>query len=133
MNINMSKRILMSVLMLLIVIGLPAQEKIKIEGVVYNAMSKKPMPDVQVSSMQASKSAMTDENGAFSIEVNTVRAVLLVRSFGFLDQEIIPGKRTNVKVFLLPESSYLEGGSYNLLGETHTINKRQGTVVSSVT
>ena len=69
MNINMSKRILMSVLMLLIVIGLPAQEKIKIEGVVYNAMSKKPMPDVQVSSVQASKSAMTDENGAFSLSL----------------------------------------------------------------
>lgn len=130
MNINMSKRILMSVLMLLIVIGLPAQEKIKIEGVVYNAMSKKPMPDVQVSSLQASKSAMTDENGAFSIEVTSARAVLLVRSFGFLDQEIIPGKRTRVKVFLLPENSYLEGGTYHSLGEEYSTVKRQGTAVS---
>lgn len=120
----------MSILMLCLAFSLAAQEKIKIEGVVYNAMSRKPLPNVQVSSVHAPKSAVTDAEGYFSIEVSSKRSILLVSTFGFISQEVVPGKRSRVEVGLLPENAYLEGADYQLMGVQQAIKGRQGTVVS---
>ena len=48
MNNQINKRIWMTVLMVFIVFALAAQDKVKIEGVVYDAMNKKPLSNVQI-------------------------------------------------------------------------------------
>lgn len=120
----------MSILMVFIVFSLAAQEKIKVEGVVYHALSKKPLPNVQVSSLQSAKSVMTDENGVFSIEVNNKKSILVVKNFGYITQEIIPGKRSRVEVYLLPENTYLEGDGYRVMGIYHPLKGSRGTAVT---
>lgn len=130
MNNHIIKRMGMSILMMFVVVGLAAQENIKVEGAVYHALSKKPLPNVQVSSLQSVKSVVTDENGKFCIEVRNKRSILLIRSFGYITQEIVPGKRTSVSVYLLPENTYLEGDGYQSMGVYHALKGARGTAVT---
>lgn len=122
----------MTVLLMFFAFALAAQESIKIEGTVYDARSRKPMADVVITSPQSvqSRSVQTDENGRFTIEVKNRRSILTVQNLGYITQEIVPGRKNEVSVYLLPEDTYLEGDGYRSMGVYHPLKGQRGTAVS---
>lgn len=81
------------------------QEKIVVTGKVYHAVTKAPLAQVRVSGSTLKKSAITDQEGAFQIEVQDQQVELIFELRGFMQKHLFLGKRKHVDVYLLPENT----------------------------
>ncbi|RYZ18641.1 MAG: SusC/RagA family TonB-linked outer membrane protein, partial [Sphingobacteriales bacterium] len=94
--------------LLLLSIGLYAQQPGKtIAGQVVDETDK-PLPGVTVKVKGTSVATSTDENGKYAIKVNTVQDILTFSMLGMTVQEIPVGAKTALDVKLLPDSRALE-------------------------
>lgn len=57
------------------------------KGKVLNASNKLPINEVQISSVDAASTVLTNEKGEFSIQVSDPRAILLFKGIGYLEKE----------------------------------------------
>ncbi len=94
-----------TLLFLFLVTVVSGQEKIVVTGKVYHSVSKTPLAQVRVAGSNLNKSAITDEEGAFQIEVADAHVVLTFELRGFMQKQLFLGKRTQLEVYLLPENT----------------------------
>ncbi|MGK2864617.1 MAG: SusC/RagA family TonB-linked outer membrane protein [Chitinophagaceae bacterium] len=126
-----NKRLLMvSLLVLFSNAILLAQVSRTITGVV-NDNSGRPVPSATVSVKGTTQSVMTDENGRYSITVNSNRAVLVISSASFTPRELAVGNSTVLDASLEVAEGELTGVVVTSLG----ISKKQkalGYAVSTI-
>lgn len=94
----MNKKIFYAILCLLF--GVNAMAQSRISGTVKNGKDGSPMPQVSVSVKGSTTGAVTDEKGAFSIQVPGKDAVLVFAYTGFASQEVRVGSQSALTVFL---------------------------------
>lgn len=84
----------------------PRSEK-ELSGKVTDAVTKEPLPGVNVVIKGTATGAITDASGKFSIQTATENAVLVVSFVGYLSQEITPGNQTTLNIALQPDVKVL--------------------------
>lgn len=109
---SINKWIAASLFFIMLALDASAQELITVKGTVYSADAKKTLPDVQIYSMHAKRTVISDSTGAFSIQVNDRYAQLRFTLPGYQVEEIPLNGRTEVKIFLLPEKSFMYSSQY---------------------
>ncbi len=85
--------------MLLCLLTLPAQDLLKVSGVIKEATSNKPLQSALVSI--AGESSSTDENGVFEINVVDLNEFLVVQLPGFSTRIIKLNGKTTVTIFMV--------------------------------
>jgi len=99
-----------------------------IKGVVYNGISKLPLAGAQIHTIDEKYSAMTDENGFFSIKLPITKKVLLVSAPDFENKEVPIFKGdTKKEITLFPKAF----GSFYDEGLTIFGMKRNTAIVNS--
>ena len=128
--INMKKCICLWILLLGVAIGVSAQNSVVVKGKVLNASNKLPINEVQISSVDAASTVLTNEKGEFSIQVSDPRAILLFKGIGYLEKEEALMGRTTLNVYLLPENTVMYSDDYEgIYGKMKTRN-RIGTALA---
>lgn len=127
---NINKYLLMSILMIFTAMSVNAQEKYDITGTVYNAVTRKPLPNAQVSSRDARKGAITDSTGRFKLSLEKKNARVLVRSNGYFAQEIVLNKQQSLTVYLLPRQMTMQAEGYTSIDGRHETRYKSGTAVT---
>lgn len=107
---------------------LSAQEKVTVEGRVYNSLTRLPLTNIQVSSPQSTKSIMTDANGYFKIKLLSLKAVIIFKGYGFVAKETFLNNRKSINIYLMPDKQYMEGGAYKLNGVEKSLNEISGNI-----
>lgn len=110
---TINKWITASLFFILLTLGASAQELITVKGTVYSAYSKKALPDVQVYSMSAKRTVISDSKGEFSLQVTDPYARIRFTVPGYQVEEIPLNGRTEIKIFLLPENSFMYSKHYS--------------------
>lgn len=129
-RMKMKKYICLWILLLGTITGLSAQESVVVKGKVLNAGNKQPVSEVQISSLNAAATVLTNDKGEFSIQVTDPKALLLFKSSGYLENEVALLGRTALTVYLLPENSAMYSDDYEgIYGKMKTRN-RIGTALS---
>lgn len=100
------KFILSSLIVLLCVAGVQAQNKIHLKGIVKDEKGN-PAANVSVTVKGSTVGVATDANGAFSIDVPSQKSVLLISSTGYQPQETVVGNKTNFVIDLAVSTSLL--------------------------
>ena len=95
------KYIGINVLLLLFAIVMQAQEVVTVTGTVYRADTKKPLESVQVSSPEAAKSVITDEEGNFKLKVKSLQTKIQVTASGYFTQEVLLAGRNELRIYIL--------------------------------
>lgn len=101
-----------SILCLLMVQHLSAQEKVKVTGTVWDAVTRLPLEEVRVYSAHAKQTSVTDSTGKFVIEVDDPQAWLRIQAQGYTDHEMALYGRTNLNIYLQPENSFMYHSAY---------------------
>ncbi|MBD9179393.1 MAG: SusC/RagA family protein, partial [Odoribacter splanchnicus] len=101
-----------SLFFILFALNASAQELITVKGTVYSADAKKILPNVQIYSMHAKRTVISDSTGAFTIQLDDRNARLRFTFPGYQVEEIPLNGRTEVKIFLLPEKSFMYSSQY---------------------
>lgn len=101
-----------SMLFLLIALNASADNLITIKGTVYSADNKKALSGVQIYSINAKKTVVSDSVGGFTIQLNDRNARLRFTASGYYQEEVALNKRIELKVFLLPENSFMYNKTY---------------------
>jgi TonB-linked SusC/RagA family outer membrane protein len=100
------KKMLFSIVALLVSVGVFAQQKLHVTGIV-NDEKGSPAVNASVTVKGTKMGVTTDVSGAFSIDVPTAKSVLAISSTGFESQEIVVGNKTNFNVGLKTSTSQL--------------------------
>lgn len=79
--------------------SLTKQEDIVITGKIYDE-SNLPLPGALISEKGKNTTAVTDLNGFFTIKVSGPQAVLVIKSLGFIQKEIVIGKQKTINISL---------------------------------
>ncbi len=105
--IKMIKHSVIGILLLLITAGVSAQEAVIVKGKVYRADTKAPVSNASVLSVNAPKSAITAEDGSFTIQVNDKNAALIVEHNAYFKIKTALAGRTELNIYLLPTNSVM--------------------------
>ena len=124
------KYIGINVLLLLFAIVMQAQEVVTVTGTVYRADTKKPLESVQVSSPEAAKSVITDEEGNFKLKVKSLQTKIQVTASGYFTQEVLLAGRNELRIYILPETDFMTTDSWQTLEGNRKMNEKVGTAVS---
>lgn len=127
---SMIKYISLAILLLYFTAGMSAQSLITVKGKVLDAASKLPLENVQVSSLSAKSTALTNDKGEFNIEVSDPKGILEIKSVGYFSHELALLGRTNLTVYLLPERSVMYSDDYEGIYGNMKTRKKLGTVAS---
>jgi hypothetical protein len=100
------KKMLFSIVALLVSVGVFAQQKLHVTGIV-NDEKGSPAVNASVTVKGTKMGVTTDVSGAFSIDVPNAKSVLAISSTGFESQEIVVGNKTNFNVGLKTSTSQL--------------------------
>lgn len=124
---KLTKQIVIGICLLLGTFNLSAQEGIKLHGRVFNAANRQPLVNAQVSSLDATKSVLTNAEGEFTLEVNNKNAFLIVRADGFLQTEVLPVAGDKTNIYLLPENTYMHAYGYTDMNGFNISSNKTGT------
>lgn len=127
---NINKHILMSILMIFAAMSVSAQETYNITGTVYNAVTKKPLSNVQVSSPDAKKSSITDSTGSFKLTLQKKNARISIINSDYFVQEIVLKKQQVLKVYLLPRNMTMQAEGYTSIDGRYETPYKAGTAVT---
>lgn len=128
--INITKYIYTGLLLLLLSSAVSAQELITIKGKILSADKKQPIANAQVSSMDAKGSSYTEADGTFTIKVFIPNAVLTVKAANYFENEIALLKRTEVNIYLLPSTGFMNTDAYQTSEGRRKMMQKTGTAVS---
>ena len=103
---NLFKKILFFLLMFMVSIGVNAQEKIHVTGLVKDDKGA-PSANSTVLVKGTKTGVTTDTNGTFSIDVPNKKSVLVISNAGYQSQEVLVGNNTNFNVDLVVAISQL--------------------------
>lgn len=95
-------RLIYTLLFLLSVLTLSAQDTLTIRGTVRDARTRAGLPHVTVSSPGLTASVQTGDQGEFSIRVSHPKALLKFQVKGYFSQEQYLNGRTSPEVYLMP-------------------------------
>jgi len=101
------KKILLSFFIILLSIGVHAQNKIHVTGIVKDEQGN-PTANASVTLKGSKLGATTDVNGAFSIDVPNQKSVLRISYLGYKTQEVEVGNKTNFNIDLAVSNSQLD-------------------------
>ena len=105
-NDEKMKKVYLILILLLSTVFLAAQTTV--EGTVYSADTHETLPGVTVMVKGTAQGTTTDLDGKFSLEV-APDAVLVFSYVGYKKQEVTPGGKTSLEVFLEVDTKLLEG------------------------
>lgn len=108
----MTKYICTGITLLLVSVAVSAQELITINGKVLSADKKLPLANVQVMSKDAKKTAYTEADGTFTLQVEKANAMLTVKAEKYFDNETALQNRTQVNIYLLPTNEVMYSDEY---------------------
>ena len=106
------------------------QELVVVKGVVRSAGNKEPIADVQVSSTQAKSLALTDEKGAFTIELSSDEAILEVKKQGYNTIQYPLFKRKEVTIYLELSGGVRSSLTYHNAEGTALLENRTGVATA---
>lgn len=91
--------------------GTQDKSKIEVKGIVVDAHTKKPINAVRISALNVETSAVTDENGNFSIRINSLTDVLNIEAFDYGTLEVPVKGRNYIAVEMYPDqfTNYFQG------------------------
>lgn len=91
--------------------GTPDKSKIEVKGIVVDAHTKKPINAVRISALNVETSAVTDENGNFSIRINSLTDVLNIEAFDYGTLEVPVKGRNYIAIEMYPDqfTNYFQG------------------------
>jgi len=101
------KKILLSFFIILLSIGVHAQNKIHVTGIVKDEQGN-PTANASVTLKGTKLGATTNANGAFSIDVPNQKSVLRISYLGYKTQEVEVGNKTNFNIDLAVSNSQLD-------------------------
>ena len=122
-----NKCVYIGIWLMLVSIGLQAQEKLTVKGWVYGAEKRQPLQGVQLYSQDAKGSSVTDSLGQFSIEVSDPDAWLRVQVDGYVQKNIALNGRKEVKIYLMPESSFMYTPTYQSPDGKKNMEEKNGS------
>ncbi len=79
-----------------------------VSGVITSSDDGQPLPGVNIQVKGTDKGALTDLNGAYTIEAGSPEAVLVFSFVGFANQEIVVGNQSTINVTLEVEAQGIE-------------------------
>lgn len=123
-----NKCVYIGIWLMLVSIGLQAQEQLTVKGRVYSAENREPLSGVQVYSQDAKGSSVTDSLGQFTIVVGDPDAWLRVQVDGYIQKAVALNGRKEVKVFLMPENTLLYNPTYTTPDGVREIGEKNGNV-----
>ena len=100
------RKILFTFLILLTSIGMQAQNKIHVTGLVKDEKGS-PSPNSSITIKGTKTGVTTDANGAFAIDVPNLNSVLVISYAGYQTQEVTVGSKTNFNFDLVVSASQL--------------------------
>jgi len=100
------KKIFFAAFALLLSVGVQAQQKVHVTGVV-NDEKGNPAVNASVIVRGSKTGVTTDASGAFAIDVPNQKSVLTISSTGFEPQEMVVGNKTNFNLSLKVSTSQL--------------------------
>jgi TonB-linked SusC/RagA family outer membrane protein len=100
------KKFLFGAFALLLSVGVQAQQKLHVTGVV-NDEKGNPAVNASVIVRGSKTGVTTDASGAFAIDVPNQKSVLTISSTGFEPQEMVVGNKTNLNLSLKVSTSQL--------------------------
>ncbi|CAN5150246.1 TonB-dependent receptor [soil metagenome] len=100
------KQTLLATLIMLLGIGVQAQQKVHVTGTV-NDDKGNPAANASVSVRGSKTGTTTDASGAFAIDVPSSKSVIVITNTGFESQEFAVGTKTNFNVSLKISTSNL--------------------------
>jgi TonB-linked SusC/RagA family outer membrane protein len=91
--------------LLLVLTGLsaPSFAQITVNGTVTDAVSKQTMPGVNVSIKGTTIGTVTDADGIYTLQVQSVDNILVIHSLGYKTEEITVGNQKNIDVSLIQD------------------------------
>lgn len=92
--------------------GVAEPEKTTVTGRVYNAWTKQPLANVQITSQQSARGVFTDSLGQFKLQVSGKTAIIQIQNVGFFTQEIALDGRDRLTVYLLPAAQFMRTDNY---------------------
>lgn len=98
------EKIILSTFIFLLTFHLKAQT---VKGYIYNASSKTPLQNVAVIDQDSGKSAISDENGFFSLEAESYPVNLQFKLLGFKEKSLKVTTNGTIEVFLEEDISML--------------------------
>jgi TonB-linked SusC/RagA family outer membrane protein len=90
-----------------VIIAKESMQEIKVQGVVTD-VDGDPLPGVNVIEKGTMNGTITDENGNYSINVESADAVLVFSFIGYLSEEMLVGTQTSIDVSLIQSIEALE-------------------------
>src|SRR5258708_20928407 len=87
--------------------GGAASASIVISGRILEDGKGAPLEGVSISVRGTNRGTVTDKDGAFRLEVDNEKAVLVVSLVGYQTQEVVVGKRTSIQLALMSQSQSL--------------------------
>lgn len=99
---------LLSLLMIVAFASSVYAQKRTLSGVVKDAADGSPLPGVSVMEKGRNNGAVTDANGAYSLEISDNNAVLIFKFIGYADKEVKVGSLTTLNVTLSQDLSELD-------------------------
>lgn len=119
-----------SMLLLLIVQHLSAQEKITVTGNIFDAVTRQPLGEVRVYSVNAKETSVTDSTGKFLMTIGDSNAWLRVQCVGYTESEIALVGRTVLTIYLQPENTFMYNSYYLSHDGKKLMSRKTGNPVS---
>lgn len=123
-----NKCVYIGIWLMLVSIGLQAQEQLTVKGWVYSAEKRQPLSGVQVYSQDAKGSSVTDSLGQFSMVVSDPDAWLRVQVDGYVQKAVALNGRREVKIYLMPEKSFMYTPTYQSPDGVKDMAEKNGNV-----
>jgi Ca-activated chloride channel family protein len=101
------KKLLIPILALFLFVGFKAIETKTISGEVTASEDGLPIPSADIKVLPSNKSAITDKNGKFNLEIGPKDTELRVSYLGYATQTLKIGKNTHFKISLVVDSKTL--------------------------
>ncbi|MGL5682406.1 MAG: SusC/RagA family TonB-linked outer membrane protein [Marinifilaceae bacterium] len=89
------------------------KQRFIVNGTVYSNETRQPIPNAQISSMDAERGALTDSLGRFTIELLNDRAILSVTAYKHNNGRVSVLRRNNINVYLQPSGSLSSAKGYD--------------------
>lgn len=121
-----NKCVYIGIWLMLVSIGLQAQQQLTVKGGVYSAGNRQPLSGVQLYSKDAKGSSVTDSLGQFTIVVSDPDAWLRVQVDGYVQKEVPLNGRKEVKIYLMAENSFMYTPTYQSADGTKEMAGKNG-------